>query len=239
MIVMDYGSLEFAERNSGGECALPISPLSDRDWDTAVRGVNKYEECVRRYLGREEDKGLWSGDEYLVYGTQGLLENGEGYVGVRHRKQMPAGWMTASLSDRGDETLGWQRSSFDVAWKGAMQSYVWENFWVTPRWKSELRSAIFRKTVPDHVRMFRISMRGNIEEGNPEEDGLLWNDLVQEMRESWGENFYFPGSGCIFYHRDYPTEWYHAVTELNTDLSWGLGLDIEEYVELLFKTAAS
>ncbi|MBC3185242.1 hypothetical protein H7347_01395 [Corynebacterium sp. zg-331] len=237
MIVMEYGSLKFAEKNSGGRYSLPIAPLSDKDWDTAVRGVNKYEECARRYLGKEENKGLWLGDEYLVYGTEGLLENGDGYSGVRHRRQIPSGWMKATLSDRGDETIGWQRSSFDVVWKDAMHSCAYNDFWHI--WRSELRHTVFRRLIPDHVRTFRISMHGDIEEGNPEEDGFFWNDLLCESRELWGEDFFFPGPGCIFYHRDDPSEWYHAGNELDTDLSWGLGLDIEDYVELLFETALS
>lgn len=239
MIVMDYASLDFAERNSGGEYALPISPLSDKDWDTAVRGVNKYEECTLRYLGVKVNRGLWLGDEYLVYGTQGLLENGNWYGGVRKWKQIPSGWMKVSLSDRADETWGTQRSSFDVVWKDVMRSCVIDSFWRTPHWRSELRHIVFGRAIPDSVKFFQVSMYGDIIEGNPERDRFHWLDLLQESEKLWGKNSVSSGSGFIFYHRGDPSEWYLTDSELDTDLSWGLGIDIEDYVELLFKTASS
>ena len=237
MIVMDYASLDFAEQNSGGKYALKISPLSDSVWDTAIRGVEAYEKCMWRYFGKEESKGLWLGDEYLAYGTQGLLENGEGYSGARHSRAIPSGWIRASLSDRGDETTGWQRSSFNGVWKDVMRSCAYDTFW--DRWRLESRHTVFRRRIPDYVETFRISKYGDIEDGDPEKDGFLWNDLLRESRESLGQHFLFPGPGFIFYRRDDPSEWYHAANELATDLSWGLGIDIVEYIELLFKTATT
>ncbi|KQB85242.1 hypothetical protein [Corynebacterium oculi] len=239
MIVMEYGSLIFAERNSGEKYALPISPLSDKDWDTAIRGVNKYEECAFRYLGEKVNRGLWLGDEYLAYGAQGLLENGNWYGGVRKWKQIPSGWMKASLSDRGDETLDTQGSSFDVVWKDNMRSCVVDSFWRTPHWRSELRHIVFRGEIPDSVNTFQVSMYGDIVEGNPEKDGFHWSDIIRDSKKIWGKDYISSGSGFIFYHRNDPLQWYLTDTELDTDLAWGLGLDIEDYVELLFQTAIS
>lgn len=123
MKVADFAALSLAENNADAvSWYVPLSPLSDEDWQTVVRGVRHYEQAVQRHLGWQVDRSVWVGDTYVMYGEDGPLETGPGYAGVRRRRQYPAGWWPCVLADRGKEA---SRRRVALRWPGSRSCGGW------------------------------------------------------------------------------------------------------------------
>ncbi|KQB86695.1 hypothetical protein [Corynebacterium lowii] len=232
MKIMPYGSLLRAEKNSKtNERLLSVAPLNDNDWAIAVRGAQRYEECAKYFFGVDIDLGLWLGDKYIMYGTQDSFEVGGMYRGVRRWNIKPSGWRDVSLTDRDKEAGSFltQASSFGIAWAYIMRSFVWELFFRTDAWRSSGRVSFFKDERSGQVDSILV--------GKGDEslnyDAIWWN---KEIDPDWkmGEDYPFTGEGYVHFLKADRSYWYKDVFERQMDLSWSLGMDIEEWVDILF-----
>ncbi|MCH6197824.1 hypothetical protein MHT86_10040 [Corynebacterium mastitidis] len=251
MKVADFAALSLAENNADAvSWYVPLSPLSDENWQTVVRGVRHYEQAVQRHLGRQVDRSVWVGDTYVMYGEDGPLEAGLGYVGVRRKRQQPAGWWPCVLADRGKEASGGiaQAGCFEVAWKQVMWWLVLEHFLLSPRWRRQGRTSFFQGELAPGCSCLTIAPEG------PRPDPLVvpappemevrsgrasvrwWRDRNWVVDPGEGPSLSW-GSGYVFTSDSVPRQWYMDGSESLTDLSWGLGVEVEEYIDRLFEAA--
>ncbi|KQB86694.1 hypothetical protein [Corynebacterium lowii] len=240
MRIMPYGALPLAEDvKNNGDDFLQISPLSDEDWSIAVRGIRRYEECAWHYFGKYENRGLWLGDKYLMYGENSPHRLAGDYVGVRRRGNFYRAWIKSGLSDRGEEGRGLSNfGSFDLVWKAVLRSLATDFFWRCDSWRKVGRVKFFEGKIPDAVGLIEIGR-----------DGFPVNELHGEALDYWGsilnrsnvsyknihEGKSMMGVGCILYSKDNDDFWYHTVNSGQSDISWSFGLEIEDWVDLLFE----
>lgn len=239
MQVMEYGAHKIANANSEREpWYLPIAPLDSEDWALAIRGLRCYEEKVEDCFGEKIDRGLWLGDKYLVYGADSPLELGGRYLGVRRRNQVPSGWCVTSLCDRNGEGSGGidQASTFDLAWKYVMRNCVLDHFIDSDLWKGLGRSSFFGNKSDQSAAYLQVGVDGTPHpHGRHSSLGHTWWEAHREnFLGDGGSEKLSLGPGFVFFSIDDPSDWYKNVWSSGVDLTWGFGLDIEDYVSLLF-----
>ncbi|KQB86693.1 hypothetical protein [Corynebacterium lowii] len=247
MQVMDYGSMKWAEQHATEVPGyIQIAPLQSEDWSVAVRGVQRYEECVQHYFGEEINRGLWLGDTYVMYGEDSPLEISAGYVGVRRRKRYPAGWVARVLGDRNKEISGGidQAGCFDVAWKQVMWWCVIGHFLLSSDWRKQGRVSFFRGEVAPGCSVFNLDVQEDANEGS------RWGFKKTKGEDAWRRRNGLPdrsastsdfelGAGYIFTSDKQPGQWYRDNVDSLTDLTWALGVDVEDYIDRLFRAGLS
>ncbi|MCH6197825.1 hypothetical protein MHT86_10045 [Corynebacterium mastitidis] len=238
MKIMSYGSLRLAESNSGTGCDFRVT---DEQWDIVTRSLRRYEEGVRLYFDQCLDGGLWIGDSYIMYGDQGPLDFTEGYTGIRRQVRF-CQWQVASLSDRGEETLSVFRSStFELSWKNVIGKLIWEKFFLSVLWHESRRSSFFSVWNMDRSHLFRIGRDDEFLEGFTEGAGAAYDRIMSHYsaRDQGVDSSPFSGAGYIFLDRYDEDSWIESPMGNRSDLSWSFGLDVEEWVDLLFRVGSS
>lgn len=235
MKIMPYGSLINAERNNYIlDDIVPIIPLSDTELSFAIRGVECYERCVQKYLGKKKDLGLWVGEKYVMYGTHGSFGMGGGYEGVRKKLAWPGGWTTTSLSDRDEECYSTvlQTATFEVAWASVLRSYIFSDFLNSKIAHKKSSLLFFDRKMNPKVSLF--DMRGKSYSDYLSSDGMVrWGSIEGFMVDS--ECYESIGINNIHIFNEGANIWFRSKIGPYYDLSWFLGEDIEGYIVKLFE----
>jgi hypothetical protein len=236
MKIEQYNSLYDANRNTklGPPPLDAVFHLSPEEKQGVIAGVERFEQRLGEFVGRDVGQGLWFGDGYLFYGTDDWEE--ESYFGVRKMDVRRESWSVLCHSDRGGEaTAADMTNRFEDAWKSAMAEIIRKVFRGSEMWHAGRRTGVFFNCVPpqvDHLvlteELAREIYEMDTNHGLSDRDEIFLKQAAKRSHTLWRSQIY-------------PDAWVNSITaRINTpEAAWGFNLSIPDFVDLAFDWALS